>query len=359
MRKARELGRRRISLALAAPGMVTPRAIYPRRPHEAVLVLQRGETATTAYYLRPRLEGQTAAFADIESDPLACPLMDWADTQPLLVIVSRYVTEAWLRALERRRHRLARVAFFTDDDLPAMIRDPELPTAARGKVAAHYGRHVERLSDLAGEVWVSTPAIARRYPGARAAVLPPLPEAGPAPPAPEAERRVVYHGTDAHPRERRFVLEVARALKALGVRATFEITGDPDLRRACADLDNLEVVDQAPWPQYLSRQRNRTAALSLAPLFPSAVNDARAPVKVFDAARLGAAGLFADAPTYRGFAVDGVNGLLLPMEAQTWSRAIADLLGDPARRRALTAAAAEGLSALRAAPRALPGPPGR
>jgi hypothetical protein len=357
MRKARELGRRSLSLALTPPAMVIPRAGYPRRPHEAVLVLQRGETATTAYYLHPRLEGQAAAFADIDSDPEACGLLDPGDERPLLAVISRYAAEPWLRALESRRARLVRVAFLADDDLPAMMRDAELPAAARGKVAAHYGRHVERLSELASEIWVSTPRLAERYPLAKAAVLPPLPEADPAPPAPEPNRRVVYHGTDVHGRERSFVLEVARLLEALAPDAVVEVTGGADLRRAAAGLGNVEIVDQAPWPEYLRRQRERAAALSLAPLFPSPVNDARAPVKAFDAARLGAAGLFADAPPYRAWVRDGEDGMLLPMDPQAWAQAAAGLLHDPRRRMALTAAAAARLRELRRAPGGLPPAP--
>jgi hypothetical protein len=84
------------------------------------------------------------------------------------------------------------------------------------------------------------------------------------------------------------------------------------------------------------------------------VNAARAPVKAFDAARLGAAGLYADTPPFRGFVRDGQDGLLLPMEPAAWASAIRGLAADPARRLALATAARARLAALRRDPSPLP-----
>jgi hypothetical protein len=80
-------------------------------------------------------------------------------------------------------------------------------------------------------------------------------------------------------------------------------------------------------------------------------------VKAFDAARLGAAALYADAPAYRGFVREGVDGLLLPMRAEAWAAAVAALLADPARRLALATAAQARLAALWRHPGPLPASP--
>ena len=154
---------------------------------------------------------------------------------------------------------------------------------------------------------------------------------------------VVYHGTDVHERERRFALQAARQAAAMSPAVRFEIVGDEALARMAAGLANVAVVPQLAWPEYLRAQTGRQAAISLAPLFPSPLNDARAPVKAFDAARLGATGLYADAPAYRGAVKDGEDGLLLPMESAAWARAITTLIGDPDRRRRLAQAARERL----------------
>ena len=357
MRKARELGRRSLSLAFASPRMVDPQAHYAPLACDGILVLQRGENASTDYYLRPRLEtfGAPVCLADFDSAPQDCPLLQPKGPQALMVIFCRYGAEPWLAALRARRERLSRVAFFMDDDLPLMMRDPDLPRAVRGKAALHFGAHVDGLGRLASEVWVSTPVLAERYAQAKPAVLAPLPDADPLPPDPDPPRKVVYHGTDVHPRERLFVLEIARLLADLDV--AFEITGGPALARAASDLPRATVVPQLAWPQYLQRQAGERAAICLAPLLASALNAARAPVKAFDAARLGAAGLFADGEPYRGFVRDGEDGLVLPMQPQAWADAIRALLDDPGRRLRLAASAQRRLVALRRAGRDFPMPP--
>jgi hypothetical protein len=122
-------------------------------------------------------------------------------------------------------------------------------------------------------------------------------------------------------------------------------------------VSNLTVVPQLAWPDYLNEQRGRRAAILLAPLAPSPVNDVRAPVKVFDAARLGAAGLYADVAPYAGFVDPGADGLLLPQDPQAWAAAIAGLLADPQRRRQLAIAARDRVLALRRSPFGFPPPP--
>ena len=330
-----------MSLALSRPRMVLPAAHYPHRAAEGILVLQRGENPSTDYYLRPRLGGAAPAaeIADLAEDPRRSRLLASGASGTLMVVFCRYASPAWLEALEQARGRLARVVFFMDDDLPQMMRAREIPAAARGKAALHFGAHAGRLGALCSEVWVSTPALADRYPEARPRVLPPLPEAPPPVPSIQAPPLVVYHGTDVHAGERAFVLEVARRLSALRPEARVEITGERGLIREAAGAANVTVVPQLAWPDYLQAQAGRRAAISLAPLFPSPLNDARAPVKAFDAARLGAAGLFADAPAYRGDVLHGEDGLLLPMEPGAWAGAIAALLGDPDRRLRLAEAA--------------------
>ena len=339
------MGKRAVSLALARPRMVLPRASYPQAAADGILVLQRGENASTDYYLRPRLDrvATRVEIADLTDDPTTSVLLGKDGARALTVVFCRYAAPVWLEALERAKGRLARVVFFMDDDLPAMMRAKEIPAAARGKVALHFAAHVDRLSALCSELWLSTPALAARYAEGRPRLLIPLPEAEPPPPASAGADLVVYHGTDVHERERQFVLDVARAVVARSPGARFEIAGDAALARRAVGAAGIAVVPQLSWPDYLRAQAGRSAAISLAPLFPTLLNDARAPVKVFDAARLGAAGIFADSPAYRGHVRHGEDGLLLPMESLAWSEAIVGLLAEPERRRGLATAARDRL----------------
>ena len=350
---------RAMSLAFARPRLVHPAAHYEPRTSDGILVLQRGENASTDYYLRPRLQraGMPGAIADLADAPDRCAMLGPGGAEALTVVFCRYASPGWLEALERARERLARVVLFMDDDLPAVVRDHELPSAARGKVALHFSAHAERMSGLCSELWVSSEVLAQRYAAAGARLLAPLPEAEPPEPSEAALQRVVYHGTDVHAPERRFVLEVARRVAGQAPSIPFEIVGDEALARAASSCASVTVVPQRPWADYLAAQAHERAAISLAPLFASVVNEARAPVKVFDAARLGAAGLYADAPAYRGFVRGGHDGLLLPMDPDAWAAAIVALAADPARRVGLAAAARGRLVGMLAADGGFPSAP--
>ena len=358
MRKARELTGRTLSLARTKPRMVVPGARYPQRRHDAILVLQRGPNASTDYYLRPRLDPFVRCeIAEIQSSPDGCELLSPGGSRALFVILCRYASGPWLEALSGARDRLARVAFFMDDDLPEMMRDPELPLTTRGKVARHFGEHVDRLSGLASEIWVSTQVLAERYASANPVVIEPLPEADPPEPSPSPPRRVVYHGGEVHSRERRFVAEVARLLEGIDPGIEVEMAGGAALRSDLKGRPNITVAPETPWPAYLDRQRGARAAIALAPLVACAVNQARAPVKVFDAARLGAAGIYVDSPPFSGFVRDGVDGLLLPMEPRAWAGAITEMMDQPERRLAMARAARARLVELRGEAQAFPASP--
>ncbi len=277
VRKAWELGRNRLDSPPDRPAMVTPGARYAPRGGDGVLVLQNGPNPSTDYYLRPRLEGLgvPVVFADLQDPPRRCRLM--ASSTSLTVIFCRYASGPWLDALEAAGGRLARVAYFMDDDVPAMIAAPDLPLGYRRRLARGFGAHVRRLSGLASEVWVSSDVLAQRYADSRPQVLTPLPDEDPPEPSAAPSSRVVYHSTGVHGPERQFVVEVARRLAAAGSPAAFEITGDAAVRRACVGLANVAVVPQTSWPAFQQRQRGASAAIALAPLHASPINEARAP----------------------------------------------------------------------------------
>ncbi len=355
LRKTLEGAGRAISLARADPAPVVPSASYSSGA-DCVVVLQRGENPSTDYYLRPRLEaspGLDWVIADLDERPQDVALFADPNRRPRIVFC-RYANPAWLAALEAAAPRLAGVSLFMDDDLPAMVADRSLPAAARGKVARHYARHAEALSKLTDQVWVSTPELARRYPAMRATVLEPVPEADPPAPSPADCRLIVYHGTDVHGAERHFALEVACRFPVHRIPASFEITGDDALAADARSLAHVSITPQRPWPEYRSVEAGRQAAILLGPLQDSAVNGARASVKRFDAARLGAAGVYADALPYAADVTDGKDGLLLSMEPDAWVAALIALMENPACRQAIAEAARLRLIALRRKLRALP-----
>lgn len=318
-----------------------------------MLVLQAGDNASTDYYLRPRLavSGLEWAIADLRDTPESLPI--W-DRNGLLVILCRYADPKWLKAIEARRPLLWGVVHFVDDDLEAMAADAGLSMASRGRVAHRYLRHLAALEVLLDDQWVSTEGLANRLGEPRRPVLGPTPCDIAPQPIGEPPPLVVYHGTDSHAAERAFVAKVARECLSVRPDIRFEITGTPHLLRDSAAPANVEIVEQCAWPDYKRRQTGRSAALFLGPLLDRPLNAVRAPVKVFDAARLGAAGIYADVAPYRDFVRDGVDGVLVSMTIHAWVEAIVGLMADPARRVALATQAWQRVEDLRRSPSPLP-----
>ncbi len=314
-------------------------------PVGGVLVLQSGDNASTDYFIRSRLEAPeshlTWAVVDLDTPPGEVEM--WP-REGLLVIVCRYITSQWLRALEQNIDRLKGVVLFIDDDLPAMVRDRSIPAAARGRILRDHVRHAARLGAVASALWVSSPVLAGTATERPARILEPLPTESPRAPARTPPALVVYHGGPTHRREQAFVAEVAAALASRRPDIRFEITGDAGLERWAAGFDTVIVVPPTPWRTYRRTQSVRQAAIMLAPLFDTAVNRARAPVKFLDATRLGAVGLYADGPVYGAWVRDGVDGRLLPMTAAVWADEIEALIDAPGARFAMAKAAHDRVS---------------
>jgi hypothetical protein len=89
------------------------------------------------------------------------------------------------------------------------------------------------------------------------------------------------------------------------------------------------------WETYRMDTVNRSVDLLLVPLLPTPFNCGRAAVKFFDAARLGAVGLYSDRAPYKGFVRDGIDGQLLPDAPEVWLEAIDALLLDQGKRQKL------------------------
>ena len=305
-----------------------PLGRHGRTNPRAVLVLQTGPNASVDYYLRPRLEADASrpwAVVNLSTAPADVPLLRFED---VWVVICRYINGAWIDALKQMRPSLAGVSFFVDDDLPAMMTEAGSAFEARLKVATRYGRFVSDLEALVSDIWVSTPALAKRF-DVPVRVLPPVPFDDPLPPLRNQPPLIVYHGTVTHDAERAFLHQVAVQLDRAATPLRLEVSGGALAKLAWAFRKKAVVRPQAAWPVYLREQRSRSAAIMLAPLTDGLVNSARAPVKVFDAARLGAVGLYADKRPYSDVVTEGVDGLLLPMDSSVWAAAALRLLDNP------------------------------
>ena len=109
-------------------------------------------------------------------------------------------------------------------------------------------------------------------------------------------------------------------------------------RKAFAGIPRLKLLYPTDWQTFCLDTGNRQVDLLLVPLLPGAFNAGRSAVKVFDARRLGAVGLYSNRPPYSGCVRHQVDGLLLGDDLQQWLQAIDALLEDAPARQALTAA---------------------
>ena len=109
-------------------------------------------------------------------------------------------------------------------------------------------------------------------------------------------------------------------------------------RKAFAGIPRLKLVYPMDWQTFCLDTGNRQVDLLLVPLLPGAFNAGRSAVKVFDARRLGAVGLYSNRAPYAGCVRDGVDGLLLDDAPQRWLQSIDSLLEDASARQAITAA---------------------
>ena len=335
---------------LGGDGMIRPMASYAGKPIRDILVLEHGRNPTTDIYLRPRLKklgNPPVRYADIRNAARSDEVHEGT-----FVIICRYMSSAWLRKLRNSRRQLAGVAYLADDDMPAALRDGTLPLRYRAKLFRYYGRHVAALSAIVSQLWLSTPDLAKKYKDCGPTVVSPVfvPAFDEAPMV-----RIAYHATAAHLAELRWLVGVVAAVQERCPNTLFEIFGDRAVRRLFLDVPRVVVLHPMSWPDYLAYASSCRCDIGLAPLLPSDTNAGRAPVKFFDMARIGAAGIFSDVPPYAGFVHDGVDGVLVRNESPAWSEEIARLVSSPTRRQQLAAAALERCMRALGNPSQLPG----
>ena len=106
-------------------------------------------------------------------------------------------------------------------------------------------------------------------------------------------------------------------------------------------IPRLKLLYPTDWKTFCLDTGNRDVDLLLVPLLPGAFNAGRSAVKVFDARRLGAVGLYSNRPPYSGCIRHRVDGLLLGDDLQHWLEAIDLLLEDSQLRQDLADASCQ------------------
>lgn len=304
-----------------------------RASGQRVALLHQGAGSTIDHFLRGPLE--TLGAQILEVDTARAP--DPASLQELqgcgLLVLVRYLPRPWLGAIERMRRGGTEVAFLMDDDLldPAALAG--LPRGYRQSLWQRITRLHRRLPGLVDRLWVTSEALADKYAPLGAERLPLRPHPDLLAPLPRLQ--LAYLGTSVHEAEFLWLLPLLEELQQRQAHTHVELFGDHELNRRFRHLPRLRILHPMRWPNYLAETGSGRVDILLTPLLASPFNATRAPVKLIDAARCGAAGLYSDRAPYRGVVRDGLDGLLLDDNPSSWLAGIERLISDPSERRRL------------------------
>ncbi|AYG65824.1 MULTISPECIES: hypothetical protein [unclassified Rhizobium] len=305
-----------------------------------LLILSRHPNPSFSYYLDER--AKTLSKIPVITKGLDDPL-DAVDSNGLFVIICRYIKQSQLRWLEERRHDLAGVAYFVDDDIPAVLTGNEASWPYKFRLIKLAVRPLPRVNRLLTHVWTSTETLASALarPNQRIDILPPFPTNLSAigihgMDESIAPLRMVYHATGIHRREHEFLMPIVKAAMEKHVNLHFEVFAADALARRWGrqgiDPKRIAIIPPLSWPAYLARTMHHNADIALAPLLSGKTNASRSDTKRIDIGRLRAAAIFSRCPTFERCAIAGE--IHIGNTPEEWLAAIDQLIGDRERRAA-------------------------
>ena len=295
-----------------------------------VALLHQGGGSTIDHFLRGPLEanGVRLLLIDSEQGHSDQLLLELAGCR--LIVAVRYLPRPWVAPLARLRQGGATVAYLMDDDLLDPSIHTLLPRAYRRRLWERVTRLHRRLPRLVDRLWVTSEPLAHKYRQLGAELLPLSPHPDLLTVRPRLQ--LAYLGTSVHEAEFLWLLPLLATLQQRHQHTHVELFGDLALNRHFRHLPRTRILHPMRWDNYLAETGYGRIDLLLTPLLAVPFNAAKAPVKVIDAARCGAAGLYSDRAPYRGFVHHGVDGLLLDDEPSSWLAAIERLIADPEER---------------------------
>ena len=305
----------------------------------SALVLHKGAESSLDYFLHSAFQARRwrPTLLDTRQRPpadLGSQLM-----QARVVMLVRYWPSGWCWRgwLRQARRQGLRCIYWMDDDLLDLSGFEVLPRKYAKKLRRLAWSHRVTILDWCQELWVSTPTLVERYTSLSPELIPLRPQV-----------RVLeqiksftigYHGTASHRQELLWLYPLIVQVQERYSDTFVELYGDEEVRRLYASVPRVRVLHPVPWERYRQLTAGQRLDCLLCQLLGNGFNGARAAVKYFDAARLGAAGLYSDRLPYSSFVKHGEDGLLLGDQPWQWLDAIHQLLSDPHRRDLMVEAA--------------------
>ena len=255
------------------------------------------------------------------------------------LIIVRSIPSKSLSFLEQNRYGFSSITYIIDDDFSAALADDvqsTLPDVYIQKISRLY-QIQRRILALANTVVASCEFLRLKLSFAHDNVqlLPPsflhnLPKLqhfhGDA-------SQIVYPGTRAHSFDLAMIIPALKQINA-------EPKNHRDISVSCMlgrhlpeSLKGQPFIQNQPamtWHQFFSLQKSRRFHIGLAPLMETSFNRGKSWNKLLDITAFGAVGVFSDRAPYKDIVRDGLNGLLVDDDSQSWEESLRRLLAYPA-----------------------------
>ncbi|MBT6278375.1 MAG: glycosyltransferase [Chromatiales bacterium] len=315
-------------------------------PRCGVLVVRRASSPTDQLYaLSPlsilaRESGFELDVVDCEGPDAVAPVAIATRAIGRHVIVCRYCSSPVLRRIVAAKRRLASLTYVVDDDIAAAAQTPGLEWAYRVSQIRVARREFQELLAVADRVVVTSPWLLERYGSSKTQLLdPPLLWSLPGTSHFRSSRCIIsFHATVVHRADLEAIAPALKAIHGLRAQARIEVITTGRLPRPLRGLERCHKRAFQPWPVYQETMVRRRRHILVVPMLDTPFNRGKSHVKVLDAAGLGAVGVYSARAPYNSVVDHGRTGLLVDDSVQSWTRALLDLIDDPARAQAISAA---------------------
>jgi hypothetical protein len=332
------IGSRRNAIAVGTEPARPPQLPLAQEGPRHVLLIRKAAAPTDELYVLAPLQAWInqgtirLTVVDLDAQVSEAQQADALLEPGTVVIVSRYVSDEWIRALTRRKPLLGPIFYLMDDDVAAAEDTRWLPANYRERMAKVAHGEFQTMVSLCDRFIVTSEFLARRFRSFKTDLLEP-----PYLPGPRSmehfehsqEFVIAYHGTLAH---RDDVAAIAPALRHVHDRlpsVKIQIVMGKQVPAFLKRLPRVEVVPAMPWQEYKAFAETSRAHVALAPVLRTPYNLGKSVIKIHDIAALGAVGVYSKGEPYTKYVRNGVDGLLLENDPLMWQKALHWLATNP------------------------------
>lgn len=288
-----------------------------------VVILHERENPSTDFFIVPQ-------FADTNKFAVSCFCVDQTlnpeDLDGAIVVIVRYLRAKWIKVIKKQAQQIDSLIYFMDDDLWDWKVIKGLPLRYRFKVKRYVLLYKPWLKRHCSHFWTSSSVLATKYKKFNFEQIAPLPVQV------HEYKRVFYHGSASHLAEFKWLVPVIRELHRQREDVVFEIIGGSEVNQLFKDIPRVNVVHPMSWTAFKGFLAIPGRTIGLAPATSHSFNSSRSYTKFFDITTAGAIGVYADNSSSGDFVESGVDGVCLPMNAQSWVSEISRLLDSEAER---------------------------